>query len=181
MLQVFFALSSSAITYRKCTHDGLNITDCEEVEWDTSKALIPCSLLPNEYRFCTTAGLDKFQIYFPNQTLPSDGCENDYMNINRFGTGVCKPAEGIQCRGERYWIVNDARCFKDGTDSYITVLATSIFFGVFGVDRFILSQPLLGVIKLSTLGGCFIWYIVDVILIALGKLEPLSGMFKNSY
>jgi TM2 domain-containing membrane protein YozV len=42
----------------------------------------------------------------------------------------------------------------------------SIIFGVLGVDRFIMGKIGTGILKLITLGGLGIWWLVDVILIA---------------
>ena len=47
--------------------------------------------------------------------------------------------------------------FKDS----MFVLIMSLFFGSLGVDRFILGETALGVLKLLTLGGCSIWAIID--------------------
>lgn len=50
--------------------------------------------------------------------------------------------------------------------NWVLVLVMSIIFGGLGVDRFIMGHVGLGILKLITLGGCGIWWLVDVILIA---------------
>ncbi len=42
----------------------------------------------------------------------------------------------------------------------------SILFGQLGIDRFIMGHVGLGILKLITFGGCGVWWIIDVILIA---------------
>jgi len=44
-----------------------------------------------------------------------------------------------------------------------TVLIISILIGSWGIDRFMLGEAGLGVLKLLTCGGCSIWWIVDMI------------------
>ena len=50
--------------------------------------------------------------------------------------------------------------------NWTLVLIMSVVFGSLGVDRFIMGHIGLGVLKLITLGGLGIWWLIDLILIA---------------
>jgi len=50
--------------------------------------------------------------------------------------------------------------------NWIVCLIMSVFFGMIGVDRFIMGKIGTGILKLITFGGLGIWWLVDVVLIA---------------
>lgn len=51
----------------------------------------------------------------------------------------------------------------------------SIFVGTLGIDRFYLGYVGLGLLKLFTAGGCGIWWLIDLILIAMDKMPDAQG------
>jgi len=57
-----------------------------------------------------------------------------------------------------------------------TLLLISIFLGEFGVDRFMLGDVGLGIGKLLTLGGCLVWWFIDMFLI-MGRTREVN--FEN--
>ena len=59
--------------------------------------------------------------------------------------------------------------------SFSTAILLSLFLGYLGIDRFYLGYTGLGVAKLLTFGGCGIWSLIDLILIAMRKVPAADG------
>ena len=59
---------------------------------------------------------------------------------------------------------------------WLTALLLSIFLGGLGVDRFYLGHTGIGIGKLLTLGGCGIWALIDMILIAMRNVTDSDGL-----
>jgi TM2 domain-containing membrane protein YozV len=59
--------------------------------------------------------------------------------------------------------------------NFLTALLLSIFLGQLGIDRFYMGYIGLGILKLLTVGGCGIWWLIDLILIATKQLKDSQG------
>jgi len=67
------------------------------------------------------------------------------------------------------------------TKSWIAALLLSIFLGTFGIDRFYLGHIGLGVAKLLLNWFTFgIWWIIDIILIAMRKVDDRDFYWDDS-
>jgi TM2 domain-containing membrane protein YozV len=62
-----------------------------------------------------------------------------------------------------------------GGKDWLVALLLSIFLGSLGIDRFYLGYIGLGILKLLTCGGLGVWWLVDLILIAAGKMTDKNG------
>ncbi|HEX5858185.1 MAG TPA: TM2 domain-containing protein, partial [Microbacterium sp.] len=55
--------------------------------------------------------------------------------------------------------------------SWLATLLLSIFLGELGIDRFYLGKVGTGILKLLTLGGFGVWWLIDVILVIAGAMR----------
>jgi TM2 domain-containing membrane protein YozV len=87
-----------------------------------------------------------------------------------YGNHLCK----FRCTGCRLAPLTKRITMKDKN----IALILSIFLGWLGADRFYLGRPIMGIIKLFTLGGFGILWLVDIIRIMTGRLKPKNGDYS---
>ena len=58
---------------------------------------------------------------------------------------------------------------------YPIVFLISVFLGHLGMDRFYVGKAGTGFLKLLTFGGCGIWWLIDIILIATNNFTDSKG------
>lgn len=58
--------------------------------------------------------------------------------------------------------------------NWLAALLLSIFLGILGVDRFYLGHGWLGFFKLITIGGFFVWWIIDIFMIATKSIRDVE-------
>ncbi len=79
-------------------------------------------------------------------------------HVNRFPSErIPVVVEALRNTSEKRFAFLSAIKYEDP----VKMLLVSIFLGTFGVDRFMMNENALGVLKLLTLGGLGIWTVVD--------------------
>ena len=58
---------------------------------------------------------------------------------------------------------------------WLITLILSILVGGFGIDRFYTGSVLLGILKLVTLGGLGLWWLIDLIMLVTGNYKDGDG------
>jgi len=64
---------------------------------------------------------------------------------------------------------------SDVNSNWLTLLLLSLFLGGLGVDRFYVGKIGTGILKLITAGGFGVWWLIDLILILVGKFKDKDG------
>jgi len=67
-----------------------------------------------------------------------------------------------------------------GGKSQLIALILCIVVGGLGIHRFYLGYIWQGVVQLLTAGGCGIWWLIDLIRIITGDLEPKDGSYDTT-
>ncbi|ULU00373.1 hypothetical protein L5515_003951 [Caenorhabditis briggsae] len=93
---------------------------------------------------------------------------------------MCETAEHVKCIGKdnQFGVFNKTvpdACHYGAHVNYTTALLLSIFLGFFGIDRIYLGYYALGFVKMFSLGGLVVFWVVDIILISLQLLGPADG------
>ena len=65
--------------------------------------------------------------------------------------------------------------YVGGDKSFLATWLLSYFLGVLGVDRFYLGKIGTGLLKLVTLGGFGVWWLIDLILVLTGAQKDRAG------
>ncbi|XP_077869201.1 TM2 domain-containing protein biscotti-like [Saccoglossus kowalevskii] len=138
--------------------------------------------LPPEKQFTALINKDSIVIQYycskpdidPDTQAPEGCTKESTVAVN------CFPAPNITCSGVTYngtqvGFQKNVPCrYTNGVYYEVSVLL-SIFLGMFGIDRFYLGYPAIGLLKFCTLGFFFLGQLIDVILIASQVVGPADG------
>lgn len=72
------------------------------------------------------------------------------------------------------WILKGEINVKSEKEWLVTLLL-AVFLGTLGIHRFYVGKIGTGILQLITLGGCGVWTLIDIIMIATGSFQDKDG------
>ena len=144
-------------------------TSTESSKIEDEKINITCKteLLPGQY-VCSQLPIINITSQQPINCRPNTKAV-DAVECNATSHFICKET------GNQTFYRDFDGCKWTNGYQFDTALLLSIFLGMFGVDRFYLGYPAIGLLKFSTLGFFFLGHLLDVVLIASQMLGPADG------
>ncbi|KAH1007644.1 TM2 domain-containing protein CG10795 [Dendroctonus ponderosae] len=126
---------------------------------------------------CSTLRMGQFLCPDPSYDL-IDPVTQEIRGCTKEGKAKvkCLAVDGLACEGTKNrTFTKEMPCRWTNGYHYDTSLLLSIFLGMFGIDRFYLGYPAIGLAKFCTLGFLFIGQFIDIILIASQVVGPADG------
>jgi len=148
------------------THRCADPPDCS-ILFDPNTPLLPCSHAP----------LDFIRCYLPPSPPPSS---EDHWGVSAVAPTlrpICRISDpDILCLPPREWsALTPVPALRPGPFAFPVALLLSLLLGFLGFDRLYLGHCLWGLLKLLTLGGLGIWWIIDLALLISGQWGPASA------
>jgi hypothetical protein len=99
-----------------------------------------------------------------------------YVDLQQMAMAkVLKPETTVQRTNDNLQMAAKSVPGVFSDKEWVTAIILSVVLGSLGIDRFYLGYTGLGIAKLLTLGGCGIWALIDLVLIAMRNVPDAQG------
>ena len=175
-------ISNSSSEVNSSSSSDINESESDDDDYSSSSFLSESESSEGD-DVIVAAGNDFGDEYESKSSGSSDklGCNND-------GTGyvLCRVLNGVPCHGDRTFVAYDSNgrwCQSHtrarGVKSFPQAVVLSVLLGWCGADRIYMGYVGVGILKLFTLGGVGVWWLIDIVLICTGALQPSGYLWDN--
>jgi TM2 domain-containing membrane protein YozV/RNA polymerase subunit RPABC4/transcription elongation factor Spt4 len=126
------------------------------------------NIIRKEAEICPKCGVNRTKLIISEEVY-CYSCGERIKNAAE----ICPHCGVKQVKVESALIVEKGISKKDWTTTFIL----SLLLGGFGIDRLYVGKIGTGIIKMLTLGGVYIWWLIDWITVLAGKFTDKEGNF----